>query len=163
MIKNIIKNKLFSFKLTTIIKLSISIILLISFGCAGTYHRTEKEDLKKIAGDKESVEKGHKLFVKFCSECHGLDGRGNDLKFANSEKKPANLVKEGFHISTLGLRSIVDYPHYSREAVILNIMVGNEIMPALKDVLKKEEIDNIADYIIELNIQSNGKKKEIEN
>lgn len=41
------------------------------------YDKYLKMDLKAVAADKEANEMGKRLFLTYCSQCHGSDARGS--------------------------------------------------------------------------------------
>ena len=124
--------------------------LMVFIGCSGTYHRTNHDVAYKRPLPMESVERGNKLYLKFCLSCHGETAIGNGPNASDVNEPVANLRKRGVHISQFGLSSIIDYPHYSAEAVRKRIKEGNQVMAPLKDVLNKQEINDITYYVLSL-------------
>jgi len=97
--------------------------------------------------DKESLSKGHDLYKNYCQDCHGSELRGNGPKASTLDVKPANLREKSLHFTATAIKGVMDYPHYSHEAIEDKAQYGNAIMPPLKDVLSKAEIKNLTDYI----------------
>ena len=70
----------------------------------GAHHHPEAAKLQNpVAADAASVEEGHKLYTKYCSECHGDTGKGDGEMSEDLNPKPANLTDaEWKHGSTDG-------------------------------------------------------------
>ena len=145
--KEIKKNRNYRIDLRLVV---ITFLFMVLIGCSGTYHRTDKDMVYKKPLPMESIEHGKNLYSKYCLDCHGEAALGDGPNASNVDKPVANLIKKGLHISQFGFSSIIDYPHYSAEAVRKRVKRGNETMPPLKDVLNKQEIDDITYYVLGL-------------
>lgn len=83
-----------------------------------------------------AVERGKYLYIKNCASCHGVKGAGDGTVAKLLHKKPANL-------KTLG--NI--FPHAN---FFLQIGDGKGVMPAWKDVLTKEQMHDLTQYLATL-------------
>ena len=70
----------------------------------GAHHHPEAAKLQNpVAADATSIEEGHKLYTKYCSECHGDSGKGDGEMSEDLNPKPANLTDADWkHGSTDG-------------------------------------------------------------
>jgi mono/diheme cytochrome c family protein len=124
---------------------------LLILACAilgGCYATTNinNEELNYIPSD-DTLEVGQNLYDIHCHVCHGSDLSGNGPKAATLEKKPANLKDKSLHFTSTAIKGVFDYPHYSSETVSDKIKYGNSVMPPLKKVLSKKEIEDLTDFI----------------
>jgi len=103
---------------------------------AGPYDR--HDHAPAIDGASERVARGEALFQKSCSFCHAADGTGRNWIGTFLEPHPRDLTTETFHQRTTP-RSLI--------AAIRNGVPGSA-MPAWKHVLKPDEVDAIAAYVL---------------
>ena len=70
----------------------------------GAHHHPEAAKLQNpVAADTTSIEEGHKLYTKYCSECHGDTGKGDGEMSEDLNPRPANLTDADWkHGSTDG-------------------------------------------------------------
>lgn len=80
---------------------------------------------------------GERLWREHCSECHGLDGRGNTPRYMGNNY--ADLVDDGWRSGSGDRGSI--------EAVVREGVFGE--MPAF-DQLSREEMRQLLDYLASL-------------
>jgi mono/diheme cytochrome c family protein len=123
-------------------------LLFVILGLSGCYATTNlnNEELNYIPAQ-ESISKGQDLYQDFCQDCHGSDLTGNGPSASTLDVKPANLREKSLHFTPTAIKGVMDYPHYSRETIQDKVKYGNSAMPPLKDILNKEEIKNLTDYI----------------
>lgn len=89
------------------------------------------QDLVTLAGDSEAVQRGQRLYLNYCSTCHGSDAKGG----------------RGFPNLADG-----DWLYGSEPAAIeATILNGrNGIMPAFELVLGNEGVENVSAYVMSL-------------
>jgi mono/diheme cytochrome c family protein len=116
-------------------------------GCYGTIHMKEEDSEEKKTIDTQSVKRGQQIYQDQCQACHGESAAGDGEKADQFDPKPANLLKPGLHITTTGLESIVDFPHYSSEAIRRRIRHGAADMPGFKDNFNETEVLDIVNYL----------------
>ena len=122
--------------------------VLLSAGLTGCYATTNlgNEELVYVA-DEATLSLGSELYVQYCLECHGSSMTGDGPKAETLEVEPANLRGKSFHLTQTSIKGVLDYPHYSHEAIQDKIKYGNQTMPPLRDVLSREEVEAITQYI----------------
>ncbi|OGI42541.1 MAG: cytochrome-c oxidase, cbb3-type subunit III [Candidatus Muproteobacteria bacterium RBG_16_65_31] len=95
------------------------------------YEKYMKEDLRALAGNREALKTGERLFVNYCTVCHGSDAGGGP-GFPNLRDKDWLY---GGDPDTI-------------KASILNGRTG--VMPAWGPALGAAGVDNVAEYVIQL-------------
>jgi len=95
----------------------------------------------------ETLALGEELYVKYCIQCHGEGLKGDGPDAGLQEKPPADLTEKGVHLTQTSIKGVLDYPHYSHEAIQDKIKYGNSVMPPLKDILSNADIEAITQYI----------------
>ncbi len=138
---------------------SFVLILLLLSGCYGTIHVKESEPEKREQLDPDMVNKGRITYVENCQDCHGENARGDGIYSERFDPKPTDLTKPGLHITTTGLESIVDFPHYSSEAMLRRIRHGSTDMPEFKKDFTEEEIRQIIAYLKFLGLNRSEKRE----
>ena len=123
----------------------IIVVCLLLTGCYATTNLNNSE-LNYIP-DQDSLSQGEHLYTGYCLQCHGADFTGNGPMANELKVKPANLKEKSFHFTQTSIKGVVDYPHYSHETIRDKIKYGNHVMPALKEVLTKDEINTLVNYI----------------
>ena len=83
--------------------------------------------------DKNSIARGKVVFIKNCSACHGLEGKGDGPKASELSNQPANLS---------ALARIL--PNYT---FVMQINEGRGEMPMWKDILTTQESWDVSNYI----------------
>lgn len=131
----------------TAIATGLFIMTVFLASCYGTIHIKEKDIAKAESIDTASVERGEKLYEEHCQACHGPDARGNGELAEQFDPRPTDLLEPGLHITTTGLESIVDFPHYSSEALRRRIRHGSADMPEFKQSFTNTEIGDIIEYL----------------
>jgi len=99
------------------------------------YEKYSKEDLQVLATDREALKTGERLFVNYCSSCHGSDAGGGP-GFPNLRD---NDWLYGGDPQTI-------------QTTILNGRQG--AMPAWGAVLGPEGVSNVAEYVLSLSGRS---------
>ena len=126
----------------------VSLVLALPFVLAGCYASTNVGNEPQLyQPDPESIAAGRALYEQYCLECHGAGLRGDGPAADSLDRKPADLNQKSLHYTQTAIKGVIDYPHYSREAITDRIKSGNSEMPPLKDVLNRQEISALADYI----------------
>ncbi len=92
------------------------------------YDKYLKTDLKALAGDKEAMETGKRLYLTYCMQCHGADGKGakgfpnladNDWQWGGDAAQIVETISNGrvgampAH-AQLGAETIKDLANYVR-------------------------------------------------
>jgi len=92
------------------------------------YDKYLKTDLKALAGDKEAMETGKRLYLTYCMQCHGADGKGakgfpnladNDWQWGGDAVQIVETISNGrvgampAH-AQLGAETIKDLANYVR-------------------------------------------------
>ena len=92
----------------------------------GSARKQEDDEEERDGGDTVSSDSGLEIYKNSCIACHGDQG-------ANGHNGP-NLQDSKFA--------------ENRENVIERITNGGAAMPAFKDTLSEEEIQQVADYVL---------------
>ncbi len=124
------------------------LLVVTSFLLYGCYAATNigNQELYYVADD-ETLAQGKTLYQEYCVSCHGTDLKGTGPEAAKQIKPPADLTKKSLHLTQTAIKGVLDFPHYSHEAIEDKIKYGNEVMPPLRDVLDSDEIEAITQYI----------------
>jgi len=104
------------------------------------------------------IAEGKRVYDANCAACHGMDARGDGPLAGSFDPAPADLVASGVHVSVRGLQVVISVPHYSSELLRERITGGNEPMPAWKDILTREQIDDLVLYVRSLIEKSDSEK-----
>jgi mono/diheme cytochrome c family protein len=93
----------------------------------------ERDRINPIPLSNESVLHGQTLYIQNCTDCHGInaDGMGPDAE--DMEPKPSNLEAMA--------------GHHSDGDMAWKIKKGRGPMPAWEDILSKEQIWNLVNFI----------------
>lgn len=127
----------------------IAFFFILLGGCAGPLNIKE-DDQKYSELDEASVKRGKILYQDHCLQCHGESGKGDGPKAAELSLKTPDLRDEGLHITRYGMRAIVDFPHYSPEAIQLRMKHGKDSMPTFKEQFTEQEQKDITNYILNM-------------
>lgn len=122
-------------------------VVFVVAGCYGTIHVRDDQPAEQPTLDMEAVNRGKMAYEEHCADCHGLDARGNGPLADKFDPKPDSLLAPGLHITSTGLESIVDFPHYSSEAIYRRMRHGSEEMPEFKASFTESESRDIIAYI----------------
>jgi mono/diheme cytochrome c family protein len=94
-----------------------------------------------------SIARGKVVYDQDCAPCHGTSGRGDGPLAAEYDPRPADLVSPGWHVSVKDIEVVVATPHYSTRLIKTRVETGNREMPAWKDILSAQQIDDVAAYV----------------
>lgn len=129
-------------------------VLLLLGGCYGTIHVKEEAPRESERLEQVAVERGRSIYELNCQSCHGLEGHGDGPEADRFNAPLPDLSKPGLHITTTGLESIVDYPHYSPQAMQQRIRHGTDTMPEFRYDFTAQEISDIVAFLQHLTLQS---------
>ncbi len=135
---------------------SFIIILLLSLNFAGCHERSESHENNQVQKETFSVRDGRRLFIHYCSPCHGESGDGFGQYFAYGlEPKPPDFTSPDF------------LKKRSDKILFLTISEGtislgkSNLCPPWGKTFRKEEINIIVDYVKNLNKKVNVDKNYI--
>jgi mono/diheme cytochrome c family protein len=94
-----------------------------------------------------SAARGKVVYDAHCAPCHGAGGEGDGPLAAEYDPPPTDLVAPGLRVSVRGIEVVIATPHYSGRLVKDRTTTGNREMPAWKDVLTEQEIDDVVAYV----------------
>ena len=116
---------------------------------AGEHHHPEAAKIQNpVPADAKSVAAGQKLFMKYCSDCHGDTGKGDGMEGEELNPKPADLTDDQWkHGSTDG----------EIYAVIRSGAKGTG-MKAFGSKLTAHEIWDVVNYIRSIGPQASRKQ-----
>ncbi len=95
----------------------------------------------EFRNDKDSIDRGQKLYVQHCQKCHGEKGLGDGPTAKNSTIKPANLTNLSKELTNTYL--------------VVQINNGRGDMPKWQDFLNTQQTWDLTQYLRHL---SSGKK-----
>ena len=128
------------------VKIAATVVVpAILHGCYATTN-VGNEELNYVASE-EVRARGQALYMEYCQECHGASLEGDGPGADTLDTEPANLRDKGWHFTPTAIKGVLDYPHYSREAIQDKIKYGNNTMPPLNEVLGTNEIEDLTGYI----------------
>jgi len=128
---------------------SILVVLipaLLLAGCYGTIHVRE-EPPPAEALDRAAVDRGRSIYELKCQSCHGPEGRGDGPDADRFSSPLPDLSKPGLQLTATGLELIVDFPHYSPQAMRRRIRHGTEIMPEFRNEVTEQEIRDMVTFL----------------
>jgi mono/diheme cytochrome c family protein len=131
------------------------LVLAIALGSACRFPPRVSQQADPEA-DARSVARGEPLYLQNCAPCHGASGEGNGPLAKEFDPPPTNLVASGIHVSTRGLELVISTPHYSSRLVEERVTTGNREMPAWKEVLTQQQIDDVVAYVRNLMAMRDG-------
>lgn len=96
------------------------------------FAKYQQQDLKEVAADQQAVAIGERLFLTYCSQCHGSDARGN--------KGYPNLTdKDWLYGGT---------PEVIKESILKG---RHGVMPPMAAALGSDtDVENVAHYVLSL-------------
>ncbi len=137
--------------------LSFIIILLLSLNFAGCQERSENHENNQVPKENYSVRDGRRLFIHYCSPCHGESGDGFGQYLAYGlEPKPPDFTSPDF------------FKKRSDKILFLTISEGtislgkSNLCPPWGKTFRKEEINFVVDYVKYLNEKDNVNNNYIE-
>jgi mono/diheme cytochrome c family protein len=89
--------------------------------------------LNPIPRTEESIMRGNTLFLRYCTGCHGVSGRGDGPASSGVEPRPADLTKMA--------------GHHSDGDIAWKIANGRGPMPGWKNILSEEEMWDLTNFI----------------
>ena len=95
--------------------------------------------------DKESVDRGGKLFAQHCQKCHGVTGVGDGPMAKKLNIEPANLQE-------------IDNDK-TNTYLVLQISSGRGNMPRWQDILTNQQSYDLTNYIRTLKHKHHGDSK----
>ena len=124
------------------------LVLAAILPLAGCYATTNigNKDVYYAPGE-ETLALGKEVYDQYCIQCHGEGMQGDGPEANIQEKPPADLTAKKIHLTQTSVKGVLDYPHYSHEALQDRIKYGNNVMPPLKDILSNAEIEAVIQYI----------------
>src|SRR5437868_169958 len=119
--------------------LVLSVVLLLVLSAAGCTATTKTTSTNTStpgpAATPDAFAASRATFMKNCKECHGGKGEGGPVKLEDGTKLKVPSLREG-HAS-----------HHPDSDFLKQITKGGDGMPAFKDKLKPEEIDDLVRFI----------------
>ena len=113
--------------------------LIAGIGCAAYEPIRMSMTPNPIAKNEATLVEGEKLYVNYCSACHGELGLGDGVVGRELSVKPANLTQIKWKSDGL---------------LAMNIQNGRGLMPAWKGILSEEEIWILVEYIRHLPVKN---------
>jgi mono/diheme cytochrome c family protein len=122
------------------------VLLSLTSGCASVpgAGSDARHDATAAA---ESVTRGKTIYLVNCAPCHGPTAEGNGPLAVDFDPPPPNLVAAGIHVAVRGIHLVIATPHYSSRLLEESITEGSGSMPAWKDRLTEQQIDDIVAYV----------------
>lgn len=102
------------------------------------------------AGDERDQTEGKKLFLTFCSACHGREGKGNGEASKFLEKKPRDLTNQRIMFNRTD-RELFDFINHSKKD-----FHGARFIPAFRLEFEESQVWDIVAYIRSLSQKSRG-------
>lgn len=102
------------------------------------------------AGDERDQTEGKKLFLTFCSACHGREGKGNGEASKFLEKKPRDLTNQRIMFNRTD-QELFDFINHSKKD-----FHGAQFIPAFRLEFEESQVWDIVAYIRSLSQKSRG-------
>src|SRR5712692_3024258 len=116
--------------------LSLLPLFALSAGCTPTTKTTNGNTSKPAAtATPDEFAASRAAYMKNCKECHGEKGDGGRVKLEDGTKLKVPSLREGHAL------------HHPDSDFLKQITKGGDGMPAFKDKLKPEEIDDLIRFI----------------
>ena len=119
--------------------LVLSLLLLLALsaaGCTSTTKTTNGNTSKPVAtATPDAFAASRATFMKNCKECHGEKGDGGRVKLEDGTKLKVPSLREGHAL------------HHPDSDFLKQITKGGDGMPAFKDKLKPEEIQELVRFV----------------
>lgn len=90
--------------------------------------------INPLKGIADATKSGKKLYVKYCTICHGAKGKGDGVAGAALTPKPADFSKDKFHNQTDG-------------AIHWKLTEGRSPMASYKTILNEEQRWQLVNYM----------------
>ena len=112
------------------------LLALSAAGCTSTTKTTNDSTSKPAAtAMPDAFAASRATFMKNCKECHGEKGDGGRVKLEDGTRLKVPSLREGHAL------------HHPDSDFLKQITKGGDGMPAFKDKLKPEEIDDLIRFI----------------
>lgn len=127
----------------------LSILMLLSIQSCSKQEVTPRDLVLETADRFEEIEdrelaEGKKIFGKYCSICHGLEGRGDGFNAYNLDPKPRNFSDSSY-------RARLDSALIVETITSGGASVGHSaLMPGWSGTLSKADITNVSYYVMHL-------------
>jgi len=117
--------------------LSVVLLLVLSVaGCTATTKITSTNtSTPGPTATPDAFAASRAIFMKNCKECHGEKGAGGPVKLEDGTRLKVPSLREGHAL------------HHPDSDFLKQITKGGDGMPAFKDKLKPEEIDDLVRFI----------------
>ena len=119
--------------------LVLSVVLLLVLSAAGCTATTKTTSTNTStpgpAATPDAFAASRAIFMKNCKECHGEKGAGGPVKLEDGTRLKVPSLREGHAL------------HHPDSDFLKQITKGGDGMPAFKDKLKPEEIDDLVRFI----------------
>lgn len=103
----------------------------------------ETADSFEEIADRELAE-GRKVFGKYCSVCHGVEGRGDGFNAYNLDPKPRNFTDSSYRVK-------LDSALIVETITLGGASVGHSaLMPGWGGTLSETDIRNVSHYVLYL-------------
>lgn len=121
-------------------------IFIIALSCQND--SPQREDLALEAAKEffrvtdVTVEDSKRMYLHYCSVCHGAEGKGDGFNAYNLDPKPKNFTDSTF-LSKANSAYVIEVIKGGGQAVDLSAM-----MPPYGRTLTAEEIEKLAEYVL---------------
>ena len=119
--------------------LVLSVVLLLVLSAAGCTATTKTTSTNTSTpgpvATPDAFAASRAIFMKNCKECHGEKGAGGPVKLEDGTRLKVPSLREGHAL------------HHPDSDFLKQITKGGDGMPAFKDKLKPEEIDDLVRFI----------------
>jgi mono/diheme cytochrome c family protein len=110
-----------------------AIFILLLAGCTMSKKLALLSETNPFENDPLSVQRGEALYKNNCASCHGPRGLGDGPEIGKLPITPASLIGK------------------SSNTAAVSITFGKgEFMPSFKDILSKDEIWDVSNYVASL-------------
>lgn len=137
--------------------LTFILILLLTLNFAGCKEKSENHEKDQVQKEDFSIRDSRRLYVHYCSPCHGVSGDGFGQYLAYGlEPSPPDFTAPGF------------FEERSDKILFLTISEGtvsigkSNLCPPWGRTFRKEEISFLVGYVKHLNEIANADKNSID-
>ncbi|MBF0351531.1 MAG: c-type cytochrome [SAR324 cluster bacterium] len=116
-------------------------------GCYGSIHIVSR---KQQEVNPETLARGQVVYEEHCVRCHGPEGRGDGPEATGLGVPIPNLLEYKLHVVQHGPEQIIDYPHYSVDAISRQAQHGGSTMPGFKTAFTESELKDLTQYLVRL-------------
>ena len=121
----------------------LNMFLIVSSGCSARETNSDPRNAPAPSASAVKNNKTRELYEKNCVVCHQADGEGGTVKLEDQKLKVPSLKSDKAR-------------RHSDESMIDQILKGGDGMPAFKEKLKREEINDLVRFIRE-ELQGNAR------